>query len=84
MNIQDKLEAALQSEQPEDELQNLVVELHAQGNSQKEIYLMFEDFRDHLRRHNRESDEDKILDVMDVIVGWCSPHCRIFEEYLET
>lgn len=27
-----------------------------------------------------EEDEDMILDLMDFVGGWCSPHMRIFEE----
>lgn len=36
----------------------------------------------HLRGSEREADEDKVTDVMDFIVGWCSPHQCLFPAYL--
>lgn len=31
-------------------------------------------------RCDSENEEDMILDLMDFVGGWCSPHMRIFEE----
>jgi hypothetical protein len=30
-----------------------------------------------LREAGREKDEDAVMDVMDFLVGWCSPHMRL-------
>jgi hypothetical protein len=30
-----------------------------------------------LRQADREADEDAITDVMDFLVGWCSPHMKL-------
>lgn len=34
--------------------------------------------RNELRESGNESGEDAVLDVMDRVVGWCSPHQRFF------
>ena len=30
-----------------------------------------------MREANRETDEDVVLEVMDFLTGWCSPHMRL-------
>ncbi|MEP6924570.1 MAG: hypothetical protein ABI954_08900 [Pyrinomonadaceae bacterium] len=61
---------------------DLVQQMKIEDISQVQIYCFFEDFRNLLRESNREADEDKIMDVMDYIVGWCSPHMKLFPEGL--
>jgi hypothetical protein len=36
-----------------------------------------EELRFELREEGREDAEDTVLDVMDFITGWSSPHMRI-------
>ncbi|HMC66059.1 MAG TPA: hypothetical protein VKI65_14065, partial [Gemmataceae bacterium] len=37
---------------------------------------MLEDKRRRLREENRDREEEVVLDVMDFLTGWCSPHMR--------
>jgi hypothetical protein len=36
-----------------------------------------EDARAHFRHIGRENVEDNVLDVMDVVSGWCGPQMRV-------
>jgi hypothetical protein len=58
--------------------------LRAEGQEQEKIIAKFEDAPAQLRQANRDSDEDIIMDVMDCLVGWCSPQMRIPAEFNET
>jgi hypothetical protein len=37
----------------------------------------FEKARQFLREADREKDEDAVMDVMDFLLGWCSPHMQL-------
>jgi hypothetical protein len=36
-----------------------------------------------LRQAGREADEDMVMDVMDFLMGWCSPHMKLPSEESE-
>lgn len=80
MTVQDKFEEALCHPKASEQLRALALELAAQGQTQQQVYDVFEQFRAYLRETEREADEDMIMDVMDCISGWCSPHARLFNE----
>jgi hypothetical protein len=68
-----RLEAALESADPFGTAFNLAVELRDGAMPQSELLAVFDASR---ARHNNDTDErryDAVLDVMDLIVGWCSP-----------
>ena len=59
-------------------LYDLAVALRDEGRSQVEILDLFDRFR---AEHQEDKDEavyNSILDVMDCLVGHCSPAARIF------
>ena len=33
--------------------------------------------RQQLRQADRETEEDAVMDAMDFLVGWCSPHMKL-------
>ena len=37
----------------------------------------FEEARQRLREADREAEEDVVMNVMDCLVGWCSPHMKL-------
>jgi hypothetical protein len=37
-----------------------------------------------LRQLGRETEEDPVMDVMDFLVGWCSPHMKLPPEQSTT
>jgi hypothetical protein len=75
--IDQRIEEALRSSDPVNELRNLVLHLHADGQTREAILELFERTRQDLRHANRESDEEAVMDVMDFLVGWCSPHMKL-------
>jgi hypothetical protein len=77
-NFDERFENALQSSEPHKTLTEFVTELASSGHTQEEVYQIFDSFRSQLRLAARESDEDIVMDVMDYICGWCSPHSRLF------
>jgi hypothetical protein len=72
-----RLEAALDSGVP-DAVHALAVELRDSGLAPSELYAVFDAVR---ARHRDDVDErkyDAVLDVMDLIVGWCAPGERLY------
>jgi hypothetical protein len=57
-----------------------VQSLQAQGQDQAAILDLFEQARHYLREAGRESEEDVVMEVMDFLVGWCSPHMSLRPE----
>ena len=58
--------------------------LKLEGMSQQEMYRLLDEYR---ARHEHDKDEkcyNAILDVMDFITGWCSPHSKLFDTELQT
>jgi len=77
--MEDTFDDALRSADPLGGLRALVREFSAKGQTQAEILGIFETQRARLLIAGRETDQDAVTDVMDFIIGWCSPHSRLFE-----
>jgi hypothetical protein len=75
--VDQSIEQALRSSQPVNELRNLVLHLLADGQTREAILGLLESARQQLRKVDREADEDTVMDVMDFLVGWCSPHMKL-------
>jgi hypothetical protein len=71
------IERALRSTKSVNELRALVLSLIAEGQSQDAILQIFEGARQELRQADREAHEHAVTDVMDLLVGWCSPHMKL-------
>jgi hypothetical protein len=70
-------EVALKAERPTRRLANTVRALLQAGNSPDQLLSELERLRGTLQRQGREADEDRVLEVMDFLVGWSSPHMKI-------
>ena len=77
MALDTALERALRSPDPVNELRSFVNRLFSQGQDKEAVLGLFEKARQELRRANREADEDAVTDVMDFLLGWCSPHVKL-------
>jgi hypothetical protein len=75
--LDDDFERALRSAEPITQLRALALRLSSQGYDRDALTAVFEDARQRLRADDRESDEDAVVDVMDFIVGWCSPRMKL-------
>jgi hypothetical protein len=51
-----------------------VVDLELKSQDGGAVYRRLEVFRETLRGADREADDEVVLDVMDFLAGWCSPH----------
>ncbi|KHD08156.1 hypothetical protein PN36_27630 [Candidatus Thiomargarita nelsonii] len=68
------LTEALQKNSPIEKLEQIVKDLLGKGYSKESILAEFEDFRE---TTTDEDYEDVVLEVMDFLTGWCSPHKRL-------
>jgi len=69
--------AALASEKPLEELRRSVAGELGAGVPRAQLIAQLEDLRADLRASGREDDEDVVLEVMDFLTGWSSPHMRL-------
>ena len=70
-------EHALDSESPTMELRRVVQDLVSAGADRDQIRGEVEALRSRLRRADQEADEDVVLEVLDFLTGWSSPHMKI-------
>ncbi len=81
MEREDRFEKALRSANPVESLRALVLELSAEGYHKAKIVEMFEQLLIRLQEDpGRETDADAVRDILDFLVGWCSPHMKLLRE----
>ena len=67
---------ALESTQPLVRLRELIA-TQMETHSRDEVLAVLNELRQEFRDVGDARHEDAVLDVMDVVVGWCSPHMKI-------
>jgi hypothetical protein len=78
MERDDRFENALHSATPLDSLRALVLELSKEGHGKESIVKLFEQQLTLLQDDPaREADADAVRDVLDFLLGWCSPHVKL-------
>jgi hypothetical protein len=77
MKLDESLERALRGAEPIQSLRSFAKELFSQGKDEAAVLAVFEQARQQLREAGRETDEDAVMEVMDFLVGWCSPHMKM-------
>ncbi len=77
MSIDPKIQEALTGVDSLAKLRSLIENLQAQGQDQQGILDMLERARQQCRETGREKEEDVIMEVMDFLIGWCSPHVKM-------
>jgi hypothetical protein len=80
MPLDPRIEQALAGPDSLNQLQLLVKKLQSEGLSNDSILQLFEQARQHLREQGRQHDEDVVMELMDFLVGWCSPHMKLASE----
>ncbi len=68
---------ALHAAEPVTRMRNLVRDELEHGVSRREVLGQLELLRIELRGNGRAVDEDVMLDVMDFVSGWSSPHMQL-------
>jgi len=59
------------------EIKKYLVDLQNKNVSQDELYSFLEELRSDAKT---ESEEDRILEIMDLVCGWCSLDLQIFPQ----
>jgi hypothetical protein len=75
--MDERLEAALRGPNALQQLRGIVQEMLDQGQDRASVLALFEQTRQRLQDEGREAEEDIVLEAMDLLVGWCSPHMRL-------
>jgi hypothetical protein len=73
MQLEQRLEAALQSEAPRARLARLMGELLEQGLERDEIFTTLQTYSARLHAAGRLEHADLLLETLDGFTGWCSP-----------
>jgi hypothetical protein len=71
------LQAALETSEPVINFRLSVLKLLDENYERSEIYDVLQVLALSLRKKNKEEQEDIVLDVMDFLVGWSSPHMKL-------
>lgn len=77
MQLDATFEQALASPDRASELRKLAQGMLDAGKGPNAVLSAFEQARQFLREAGREADEDAVMDVMDFLSGWCSPHMAL-------
>ena len=77
MALDANFEKALRSSDPFGELRRLAQQALDKGCEVATVREQFEHARQQLRDAAREDDEDVVMEVLDCLWGWCSPHLRL-------
>jgi len=67
---------ALEREVSLDEFRDILIQFRGKGMSADSAY----DVLESMRSGKDEPREDKILDVTDIVTGFCGPHYRVLSE----
>lgn len=77
MSEHELFEQALDAQNRTGELRRLAQRFLDDGTAPETVLLQFEQVRQRLRETHREEEEDAVMEVMDFLAGWCSPHVRL-------
>jgi hypothetical protein len=79
-DLQRRVLEALAMPDPTKGAYECAVQLRTEGVTQIEMYLVFAGVREDLQ--DGDPRYDAVLDTMDCIVGFCSPHAKLFARSL--
>lgn len=77
MPIEACFDEALRSDDRVAELRRLAQRMLEEGSALDAVLSRFERARQELRTAARADDEDAVMDAMDFVTGWCSPHMKL-------
>jgi hypothetical protein len=79
MSLEDQIKRALQKQASLQMLREIVCQYKQNGGIQQEAYETLEKIR---REQMEEPDEDRILELMDFVAGFCAQDQKIWDEIL--
>jgi hypothetical protein len=77
MSITDEFNAALASGDGLTGLRSAAERELQAGSPRERVVAQLEALRTDLRAAGRDADDDVVLEVLDFVTGWCSPHVRL-------
>jgi hypothetical protein len=75
--VRQEFEMALRSPEPTMQLRSVTQTLLQGGWEHDRLLKLLEGYRDEMRVLGRDDDEDVVLEVMDFVAGWASPHMKL-------
>lgn len=79
MNLGDAIKEALEKKASLQMLREIVWQYKQHGGTQQVAYVTLEKIR---QEQTEEPDEDRILELMDFVAGFCTQEQRIWDEIL--
>jgi hypothetical protein len=79
MNLEGDIKEALKKQASLQMLREIVCQYKQNGGTQHTAYMTLEKIR---HEQMEEPDEDRILELMDFVAGFCAPGQRIWDETL--
>ena len=79
MNLEGEITEALKKQASLQMLRDIVCQYKQYGGTQQAAYITLEKIRD---EQMEEPDEDRILELMDFVAGFCAQDQRIWDEIL--
>ncbi|PSK92527.1 hypothetical protein [Taibaiella chishuiensis] len=76
---QNRITRALASAEPHTQGYALLVEMKDKGLSSEQAYTLLESLRAGVRAAAGEQREDLLLEMMDIVTGFCPPQRRIWQ-----
>jgi hypothetical protein len=77
MNFEIEIEKALRSKTPSLSLRSFLQDLLDNGEMKEKILQNLTEYRKKLFLPSQEREDDILLDMMDYVAGWCSPHMNL-------
>ena len=79
MDYHRKLAAALIDESPFDRFYKIAIEMKSNNIAKQDAYSIYTAFLQSLDSSQEYGGYESLLEVMDCIVGWCSPEQKIYD-----
>lgn len=74
----EKTLSLLKADAPLGKYHDILVRMKAEGISAAEAEKLFTEIRGIMINEGNEEGEDRVLEVLDFLVGWCSPPDRVW------
>jgi hypothetical protein len=79
MNLEDAIKEAVENQASIQTLREIMCQYKQHGGTQQAAYVTLEKIR---HEQMEEPDEDRILELMDFVAGFCAQDQRIWDETL--
>jgi len=82
-NLRNRLLRASITHEIEETYVDIIEDLKKDNWTQRNVYNLFHELLTYVMNNGTIEQDDAVRDIMDRIVGWCSEHLWLFDEYLD-